>query len=292
MTPRLPLLGLVLLAGLAAACTAREETPPPGITAQGFEIEQPRQAAVGAFSDVRLRIEAPGGIDHLVVRERSYEIDLATSPDASQLPLFGIDHRIWSKRDVTLDFSGYLNQKLRSDGEYTVALEVTDRAGRSATAKLQIVVTPAEESGAGEGSAAPEEAARGGASKLAEHTFRLQRVGRGSVLGDDRLGITWKTVDPIFVVIRVSAREGTAGRFARLDPASYEELGTEEALTRALAHRDLVDTLEITTANDAAAGTVLAIVHPEERFVLLAEHSATSLSELGTTVTLTGRYRN
>ena len=49
--------------------------------------------------------------------------------------------------------------------------------------------------------------------------------------------------------------------------------------------------LEIATANGAAAGTVFAIVHPTDSIVLLAESSTTSLSPLGTTVALTGRFK-
>lgn len=50
--------------------------------------------------------------------------------------------------------------------------------------------------------------------------------------------------------------------------------------------------LDLTTAVDAAAGSVFAIVRPGQSYLLRADHSATTLSDVGTTVTLTGRYKN
>jgi hypothetical protein len=317
MSQRSSLLAIALSGLLVVACTDREDESPPAITAQGFEIGDPRQAQPGAFSDVRLRVEAPAGIEHLVVRERSYEIDLARTPETSQFVLFGIERRVWSRHDVTLDLSGYLNAKMRQPGEYAVSLEVSDRAGRRATAVLPVhVAAPAADTTAPEG---PEAGERTGADEVRrpsadehptrpagadgtaagasmqpwseERSIRLERIGRGPVEGGAPLGLTWKTIDPIAVVIRVSAREEGGGGFARLEPAAWERLNGPEALARMLEGHELADSLEIPTANDAAAGTVFAIVRPEERYLLLTEHSRTRLSELGTTVTLVGRYR-
>jgi len=303
---RLPM-GLALVAVLATGCWAADEKPPPSITAQGFELAQPREATVGTFSNVRLRFEVPVGIESLVVRERSFEIDLAKSPEAARLQLFGIERRVWSKRDVTLDLSSYLNEKIERPGEYELIVEVADRDARTTSAKLQIVVTEprdeetpdpsaeepvstdpdAERPPAGETADEPDDTARLGE----ELPFRLQRVGAGSVEGGEQFGITWKTVDEVAVVIRMMTLDDRAGRFARLDPIVYDALATRDDLHLALDRLELADTLEIPTANGAASGAVVAVVRPDERYVLRTEHSSTSLSERGTTVTLSGRYR-
>ena len=189
---------------------------------------------------MRVRFEAPAGIEHLVVRERSYEIDLAKSPLASHFQLFGIDRRVWSKRDVTLDFSSYLNQKIERPGEYELVVEVADRDSRSTSARLQIVVSESRDEETSEPSAEDETRTDSDAEKpLAgdpsdvsgdtahlgeELPFRLQRVGAGPVQGGERFGITWKTVDEIAVVIRMATPDDHAGRFARLDPILYDAL--------------------------------------------------------------------
>ena len=49
--------------------------------------------------------------------------------------------------------------------------------------------------------------------------------------------------------------------------------------------------LEMATAGDAASGETFAIVHLDRAYALRTERSETSLSDLGTTVTLIGRYK-
>jgi len=298
------LLGLALVAACAAGCGTGEEKPPTSITAQGFELVEPREATAGKFSNVRLRFEVPGGIEHLVVRERSYEIDLAKSREASHFPLFGIDRRVWSKRDVTLDFSRYLNEKIERPGEYQLVIDVVDRDSRRTSATLKVVVPESPEEPTPAPSADAEtstgmDAKEPQADDVLDDTaglgeelpFRLQRVGAGPVQGGERFGITWKTVDEIDVVIRVATRDDQPVRLARLDPIVYDELATRGDLGRALDRLDLADTLEIPTASHAAGGAVVAVVRPDERYVLMTDDSMTSLSEVGTTVTLSGRYR-
>jgi hypothetical protein len=307
------LLGLGVVAVLTIGCPAVEE-PAPSITAQGFELAQPREALAGAFSNVRLRFEVPAGIENLVVRERSYEIDLGKSSEAGQFPLFGIGRRVWSKRDVTLDFSGYLNTKLQRAGVFVLTVEVTDRNSRKARADLQIVVSepdvPEEEPEDDESAEPAANAETNTDADIVEPTdprrdvraeplglreerpFQLQRVGKGPVQGGERFGITWKTVDEITVVIRMATRDDQPGRLARVDPLVYGEISSRDDLARALDRLELADTLEISTANDAANGAVVAVVRQNEHYLLRTDHSTTSLSDLGTTVTLSGRYRD
>ena len=306
---RSPLLVLALaVVALVTGCDGRAQRPPPSIVAQGFDLTNAQESTLGAFSTVRLRFEAPAGIEHLVVRERSFEVDLAKSPEASHFALFGLERRVWSKRDVTLDFSGYLNSKLDRPGDYALAVELVDREARSVGATLRIVVAaepneappdeptareaPDEEPGtASETPGAPPAPPSDSARLGDERPFRLQRVGAGSVAGGEPFGITWKTVEAVEVVIRVTPRADEPARLARLDSADYDTLETRVDLGRALERVELAETLEIPTANGAASGAVLAVVRPDEQLVLRTDHSTTSLSELGTTVTLSGRYR-
>ena len=78
-----------------------------------------------------MRVEAPGGIERLQVSERSYEVDLARSPELQHLPLFSLERRVWSLRDVTLDFAPYINAKLGNAGEYAFEIAVRDRGRES-----------------------------------------------------------------------------------------------------------------------------------------------------------------
>lgn len=271
------------LAALLLACSPAGEPSPPTLTAQGFPISQVQTGVLGHFGDLKLRVEAPAGIEELRVSERSYDVDLAKSPEPSHFPLFGLPKRVWSSRDVTLNFRNYVDEKLDAPGRYTFEIAVTDRKGRTATATLVVDVEAAERSSA-TGAAEPEAALRSG-------DFRLERVGAGPVRGADELGISWKTIDPVFVVIRMVASGDGARGLARLQPADYDGIATRSDLARALEASAPQPTLELATANDAAAGTVFAVVHADGGYVLRTERSATSLSRLGTTVTLVGRYK-
>lgn len=290
----------LLVAAWVAACGPGSETPAPQITAQGFEIVAPQEGTQEAFGDVKLRIEAPAGIDALTIRERSYEADLARSPEQAHYPLFGLAGRVYSRADVTLNFRNYINAKLDGVGRYEFEIAVRDREEGSVETTLVVVVHPrpeAEEpdaavgSGAPEAAGVPEAAGAAPAAPVERGAFRFERVGAGRVTGADAFGLTWKNLDGLRVVIEMRGSEDAASRLARLERSDYDAIGTRHELARTLAQGELADRLELAAANDAAAGEVFAVVGPGQAYVLRTDASDTSLSELGTTVTLTGEYK-
>lgn len=279
----------VAATALAGCGPGGEPGTTPSVTAQGFRIDEVQTGPLGHFRPTKLRVEAPAGIDELRVEERSYEVDLAKSPEPSHFPLFGLPRRVYGRRDVTLDFAPYIDAKIDREGEYAFRVLVRDRADRTAEATLRVAVTAAPTPPEPEASPAPPGASP--APDARTGSFRLERIGRGPVTGGDAFGLTWRTVEPVSVVIRVTAAQGGASKLARLRPEDFADVGSGAALGRALEDARAVESVEIATANDAAAGAVLGVRHHGRSYVLRADHSETSLSEVGTTVTLVGRYR-
>ncbi len=285
-------LGLVLGGGLA--CEVGDAAAPT-IVAQGFELDQGRSGPAGDFPAVRLRVEAPAGIESLRIRERSYEVDLARSPEPSHFPLFGLSKRVWSKRDVTIDFAPYVGEKIEAPGRYPVEITVVDRNARSTSAALVLeVLGPAASSKETQEEAVGmerESRTRSRESVLRTRSFRFERVGAGEVQGAAGYGIEWATVEPVSVVIRIVGREGPTTRFARLEPSSFAAVDTRDQMASLVEGAELSDRIEIATAADRGAGAVFAVTGPEGSFLLHTDESATSLSALGTTVTLAGRCK-
>jgi hypothetical protein len=276
------------------------DSPPPSITAQGFDLAETRESVFGEPVSLRLRVEAPAGIENFRVRERSYDVDLGRSREPAHYPLFGLSRRIWSKTDVTLDFGPYVGQKMSAAGEYAFELEVRDRKEQTTrgTLRIRLIEPEVEEVGEEEAvppSEAPSEAGGDTPSAslgpLRSGAFRLERVGPGPVVPGDEFGISWKTIESNQVVIRIVGTEERVSRFARLEPGAFDDIGTRKELARAIDGVGLQPSMELAMANDAASGAEIAIVQAADRYLLRADRSETSLSELGTTVTLTGRYK-
>jgi len=93
----------------------------------------------------------------------------------------------------------------------------------------------------------------------------------------------------VSVVIRVT---GSEGGLARLPADDYEAVRTRGQIERAIRASPLQTSLELATANDAAAAAVLAVTHGDRGTLLRTDRSETSLSELGTTATLTGQFKH
>jgi len=285
---------------LSTACDSGGSKASPTITAQGFDMLRTPEVLLGETSQLRLRIEAPSGIEKLLIRERSYEVDLAQSPETTHFPLFGLPRRVWSKTDVTLDFGPYVAEKIKAPGEYAFSIVVSDREQQTAEETLRILVRPEtmeSESSLEPPPSEPQPVKKplepSAATKTLMHTapFRLERIGPGRVVGGEEFGVTWKTIDSVLVVIRLRESEFEKSRFARLEPGAFASIDTREKFAQILGSAETRTSLDLTTAVDNAAGVVFAIVRPDKSFLLRADHSATTLSDLGTTVTLTGRYK-
>jgi len=279
-----PFLALFFVAGLFCALgVSADETLAPEITAQGFRMDVEQQGIVRSFERIRVRIEAQERIDVLSIRERSYEVDLASTPERSHFPLFGLESRPKSKKDVTLDFQNYINSKMNGAGRYEIHIRVIDEKRQTATAVLMIDVTLEE----------PQNKISGPVVVPTESsTFTFQRIGSGDVTGVSAVGITWKTIDSINVTIRLTKSKNGAMKLVDMNGSDYARIETREQLNRKITDAMDVDEIRIAAANDEAAGRVFAVVSRGESYVLKVERSETQLSHLGTIVTLNGKYKH
>lgn len=253
----------------------------PEITGQGFDMAVKQEGPLGAFGRIRVRFEVPDRIEELYVKERSYDVDLAKTPEMSHFPLFGLKAQVLQQTDVTLNFQNYINEKLEQAGTYTFELRVTDRKGKSASARLLVGVSA--QSSVGE---------RSKDESLGAAPFVFVRVGTSAVSGADTFGITWKTIDSNEVVIALTKRENGATKIVELAPSDYDEILTRNQLDQKIASRSDTLSLYSTAADGKSAGLVFGVVNQDRRYLLKVMASDTSLSELGTTVTLAGEYKH
>lgn len=266
---------LVLSIFLQACSDADKDKAAPQITAQGFTIEEVQEGMLGRMSMLRLRIESAGRIKHLRIKERSYEVDLATTPERSHFSLFGIEKRALLRTDVTLNFQNYVNQKLTQVGEFQFNIEVMDKKGQSANAILKVRLTKPE------GVSLPIETGQ----------FQLQRNGKSTVDGSELFGITWKTIDKIKVMVRVKKAEGGASKLTRFSLLDYEQLGSKEELRENITAAEDIDKIEFDTTNNAAVDQVLGVSNLGKYYMLRTRQSDTTLTYVGTIVTLNGEYK-
>ena len=249
--------------------------PPPQISAQGFAIENVQNGTVGQFGSLRLRIESMVRITKLLIKERSYEVDLATTPEKSHFQLFGLQKKTMLRTDVTLDFQNYINKKLVQPGEYEFIIEVVDKKNQTTRTSLHIIV----------------EEVKGMTTPIESGDFQLLREGKDQVSGSDKFGITWKTIDEIKVTIRISKADNGANKLARFTIEDYDSLITKEELIQKINSARDVERIEFDTANNAAAHEVVGIENLGKYYLLKTNLSETFLSHIGTTVTLDGEYK-
>lgn len=279
----------ILIAAIGISCSDQGKTiPAPLVTGQGFDINEPQQGTIGNFGDIRIRIEAPGKIDSLIISERSFEVDLATTPERSYFPLFGINKKIGLRKDITLNFKNYINEKINATGEYHFDIRVVDKAGKSTTSKISIVVKEkVKKQAIIEAPAILDQEPT--PIKLAK--FKFQRIGKGKVKGAEAFGITWITIDEINVGIKISkTRNGPSG-LARLTGTEYDAIASREQLNKKINDAKRNEFIVLPTAKNAASGAVLAVTNYEKYYLLKVSNSTTSLSDAGTTVTLAGEYK-
>ena len=298
------LLVVAVTAGFVlSACerlTTDEEAPAPVITGQGFDIDSTQEGTVGQFDSLRLRIESPGRVGKLEIKERSYHVDLASTPERAHFNLFGINRRPLNSRDVTLDFQNYVNHKLEQAGDYTILVEVTDKLAQ--VSKINILIRLAEPKDVPAPKPAESEPAQidvpakssleqseSEPVKIAQ--FEIQRIGPREVEGEQVFGLTWKTVDEIYVTIRVQKRDDGATKLTGLSVSDYENVATVNNLNQLLESAQDQDYVDFNTANNAGADKVLGVVNLGTHYLIKTNQSNTVLSAVGTTVTLKGEYK-
>lgn len=275
-----------LLVLLLAACVERGPGPAaPVITAQGFDIATPRDALPGRLGDVRIRFEVPGKIESIGIRQGAFRTDLATTLDKDEFRLFGLEQRPYSMTDVTVNLRNYVNERLDVAGTYPFDISVTDRRGRTASARVLIDIRAVAISMATPSEDTTDEPVRTG-------RFVLQRVGAGGVSGADPFGFTWKTVDPVYVTIRLEVAPGSGTRIARLEDVDFDGVLSVAELIDIVDRYEADGIVQFDTANASAAGQVIAVRNEDERYLLQASASQTYLTDAGTTVVVTGRYKH
>ena len=261
-----------------ASCHFNTDKAPPQITAQGFAITSVQSGQVSQFGKLRVRIECAGRIQQLLIKERSYEVDLAVTPETRHFALFGLRKQVRLRTDVTLDFQNYINQKLKLAGDYEFVITVKDKKGQATKATLKIHLSK-------------EAKETVGASPIEIGKFQMQRLGRGRVASSTPFGINWETIDKIRVTVRIHRRTGTAKKLASFTLADYRRLASKQQLAEWLSAAKDVDNIEFDTSNNAAKDQVLAISNLGRHYLLRIINSHTQLSHAGTMVTLNGEYK-
>jgi hypothetical protein len=126
--------------------------------------------------------------------------------------------------------------------------------------------------------------------ELEESDAVLRRRGRGEVESLGITGLTWATIDPIRLVIRLRATaEGT--RLRRLPADSWPDLTHSLTLEGAVAAARPVPYVDLTVARRAAAGTILVLSDASGHVAFRVTGSAATATERGTLVELVGRVR-
>ena len=94
------------------------------------------------------------------------------------------------------------------------------------------------------------------------------------------------------MTIRLAVDPASGNKIARLDDVDFDGVLSVDELVDIVERCDAGDMIELDTANAAAAGQVLAVSNEDERFLLQASASQTYLTDAGTTVVVTGRYKH
>lgn len=277
---------MLLAIAVSAPAFAAESLGSPRITAQGFSIESALQSEPGRFDSVRVRVESPSRIAALLILDGDVEIDLATTTDRSMFALFGLSQRPMNAFDITLDFAPYLNSRLTTAATYRIGITVVDRAGGVAQTSLTATVIDADEdedvTGDMKDALAPH--------RLQESMLTLQRQGTGPVEPAGASPFTWVTREAVDVTVRLRAADPRS-ELRQLDTLGWENIFTHEGLEVRLAETLVVPYIDVPAARNGAAGTVVALSGSDGAALVHVTGSRTSVSPLGTTVTLTASIR-
>jgi hypothetical protein len=272
------LLGLFAIFGVSAA-----DSKKPEITAQGFSAELPQKGLVGDYPRLRVRIEAADRIKELIIKERSYEVDLASTRDKNNLYLFGLEQTPRSYTDVTLNLQNYINERIETAGEYEFHILVTDRKGNIVEKKIYLYAhleAPEKEPTIVED-----------AGLLQTESFTLQRIGTGPVDGARLFGIDWQNIDNTNVQIRISKIEGSDPHLVVLDESDFDNLQTIDQLMQRVAGLEKTEAVVLATGSNRAAGVVFSVINDDKHYLLKITSSSAYPSDRGTMVTVKGHFK-
>ncbi len=255
----------------------------PEITAQGFSAELPQTGLVGDYPRIRIRIEATDRIKELIIKERSYEVDLASTRDKYNLYLFGLEKTPRSYTDVTLNLQNYINERIETEGEYEFHILVADRNDNIVEKKVYMhahIEAPEQEPTIAED-----------ARLLQTESFTLQRIGTGPVDGARLFGIDWQNIDNTNVHIRISKIEGSDPQFAVLDESDFDNLQTIDQLMQRVAGLEKTGAVVLATGSNRAAGEVFSVINGDKHYLLKITSSSAYPSDRGTIVTVKGHFK-
>jgi len=280
----------VLVAALAGGSALADDLPgaassEPRITAQGFSVDTALVSETRRFGSVRVRVEAPSRIEKLLIATDAHEIDLASTQDRSLFALFGLDQRPLNAYDITLDLAPFMNDHFTTPATYRIEITVTDRDGGVATAALTATVVSDKHTTA--------DAADPGTmpQRLRESAITLTRRGSANVAPAGESPLTWITREAIYVTIRLRPASPDS-EIRELSAESWDQTLTPHDLEQRISSLPAAPYIDVPAARNGAADTVLAVSGDSGDALIRVISSATSLSKLGTTVTLTARIRN
>ena len=274
---------LALIFLFAAYGLSADAATKPEISAQGFSAETPQQALLGNYPRLRVRIEAAGRIQELVIKERSYEVDLAATRDKRNLYLFGLEQPPRSYADVTLDLQNYINERIETEGEYALYILVTDKDDNK-TGKT-IFLAPYLKVPEQEPSEAPE------ARLLQSGYFSFKRTGTGPTEGTRSFGIDWQNIDNINVSIGITRPELGSSHLVAMDESDFDTLQTVEQLMEKANSLEKTQSVVLTTARNQAAGEVFLIIDDNKLHLLKVTSSSAYRSKNGTVVIFEGQFK-
>jgi hypothetical protein len=262
-----------------------EASREPRITAQGFSVDTTLVSQAHRFDSVRVRIEAPSRIGKLLIATDTHEIDLARTQDRSLFAIFGLSQRPLSAYDVTLDLAPFMNDHFTTPATYRIEITVTDRDGGQATTALTATVISGKYTTVNPTD--PGTLPR----QLRETAITLTRWGSANVEPAGESPLTWITREAINVTIRLRpARPDSEIR--ELSTESWHQILTPLDLEQRISSLPAVPYIDVPTASNGAADTILAVSDDSGDALIRVISSATSLSALGTTVTLTAHIRD
>jgi hypothetical protein len=275
------------LAGVSALANGLpdEASREPRITAQGFSVDTALVSETRRFDSVRVRVEAPSRITKLLIATDANEIDLARTQDRSLFAIFGLHQRPLNAYDVTLDLAAFMNDRFTTPATYRIEITVTDRDGGVATATLTATVvsdkqTTVDATGYG---TMPRQ--------LRETAITLTRSGSADVEPARESPLTWITREAVNVTIRLRPASPDS-QIRELSAKIWDQILTPFDLEQIIPSSPAVPYIDVPAASNGAADTVLAVSGDSGDALIRVISSATSLSKLGTTVTLTAHIRD